>query len=201
MNSKELKALIEKGESATVEFKIATPRELEVAQRLCGLANLPGGGLFIVGVRDESWEIVGVTNPAKDIDDILKAARRLDPALELIPVPQAVEVDGKKLVVVHVPPNTGQIYQVGGAYLLRRGTHTSPMTTPELLRFMYRQNILHWETQPVMEASLAALDMQKVADYQLNLAQMSRRMGTGRPTQPASQPQLIELLLKIKCLV
>ena len=39
--------MIKNGETATVEFKIATPRELEVAQRLCGLANLPSGGFFM----------------------------------------------------------------------------------------------------------------------------------------------------------
>ena len=194
MDATTLKVIIQGGETSTVEFKIATPRELEVAQRLCGLANSPTGGLLIIGVADETWQIVGVENPSKDIDDILKAARKCDPDLEL-PTPEVIEVDAKKLVVVQVPPNTGQIYQVSGSYLLRRGTHTSAMTTPELVRFMYRQNVLHWEVQPVWQADLTALDMGKVREYQENLVRMSRR------SQSTTPGDLTELLLKIKCAV
>jgi ATP-dependent DNA helicase RecG len=192
MNSAELRAIIQKGETGSVEFKVATPRELEVAQRLCGLANSQTGGLFIVGIADESWQIVGVENPSKDIDDILKAARKCDPSLEL-PTPEVIEIGEKKLVVVQVPPNAGQIYQVNGTYLLRRGTHTSAMTTPELMRFMYHQNVLHWEIQPILHADLSAFDMSKVREYQENLVRMSRRSVT--PTD------LAELLVKIKCAV
>jgi ATP-dependent DNA helicase RecG len=193
MNPTELRTIIQNGETAGVEFKVATPRELEVAQRLCGLANSQGGGLLIIGVADESWQIIGVENPSKDIDDILKAARKCDPSLEL-PTPQVIELDDKKLVIVQIPPNSGKIYQVSGTYLLRRGTHTSAMTTSELTRFMYRQTALHWEVQPVLNSDLSALDMVKVRQYQENLVRMSRRSA-------ANHTDLAELLVKIKCAV
>jgi len=54
-----LRRLIELGETSTVELKVASPRPDEMAERLCGLANAQGG-YIIIGVADESLEIVGV---------------------------------------------------------------------------------------------------------------------------------------------
>ncbi len=54
-----LKQLIKSGETNTVELKAAAPRPVEVAERLCGLANARGG-MIIIGVEDSKQKIVGV---------------------------------------------------------------------------------------------------------------------------------------------
>ena len=64
MRESALRKLITVGETSTVELKVASPRPDEMAERLCGLANAQGG-FIIVGVADESLEIVGV--PEKKI--------------------------------------------------------------------------------------------------------------------------------------
>ena len=38
----ELKKLIQGGETNTVELKVAAPRATEMAERLCGMANVQG---------------------------------------------------------------------------------------------------------------------------------------------------------------
>ena len=54
-----LKQLIKGGETNTVELKAAAPRPVEMAERLCGLANARGG-IVIIGVEDSKHKIVGV---------------------------------------------------------------------------------------------------------------------------------------------
>lgn len=105
------------GETSTVELKVASPRPDEMAERLCGLANAQGG-CIIIGVADESLEIIGVPDKrlALTKDVVLRAARRIIKPVLLLDPPELEEyvLDGRKLVVATVPPNTGPIYQAGG---------------------------------------------------------------------------------------
>jgi len=43
LSEKELKKLIKGGETNTVELKLAAPRAVDLAERLCGMANAKGG--------------------------------------------------------------------------------------------------------------------------------------------------------------
>src|SRR6202158_1513291 len=83
----ELKALIQGGETNTVELKVAAPRATEMAERLCGLANAQGG-LVIIGVKDSTHEIVGVADHkiGETLDVITRAFRQMiKPELVLDP--------------------------------------------------------------------------------------------------------------------
>ena len=53
LNEVALRRLIKGGETTTVEFKVATPRPVEMAERLCGMANAQGG-MIIIGVENTS---------------------------------------------------------------------------------------------------------------------------------------------------
>lgn len=197
MNPAQLAQLIKEGESATVEFKLATPREPDLAQRLCGIANTTTGGYLIIGIEDSTWRIIGVTNPAKDIDDLLKAARKCEPEVRFNPAtPEIVQLDNKTLVVASIPPNDGTIYQFGGTFLIRRGTHTLPMTTSEVKRYMYQQGVLDWESQPVSRASLSDINLEMVKVYRESLQRFTRRL-----VATITQTDLEELLIKTKCAV
>ena len=120
-----LKRLIKSGETATVELKLASPRPVEMAERLCGMANAQGG-IVIVGVEDSEHKIIGVPDArmAMTIDTILRAARQnIKPVLVLDPPePQVYVLDGKQVVVATVPPSAGPIYQSGGVFWMRRGS-------------------------------------------------------------------------------
>ncbi len=74
----ELKKLIKGGETNTIELKVAAPRAVEMAERLCGIANAQGG-LVIIGVKDASHEIVGVPDHrlGETLDVILRAVRHM----------------------------------------------------------------------------------------------------------------------------
>jgi predicted HTH transcriptional regulator len=60
-----LRRLIKGGETTTVELKLASPRPVEMAERLCGMANAQGG-VVIVGVEDSGHEMIGVPDERGD---------------------------------------------------------------------------------------------------------------------------------------
>src|SRR5436305_10663995 len=124
LSEKELKKLIQGGETNTVELKVAAPRATEMAERLCGMANAQGG-MVIIGVKDALHEIVGVPDHriGETLDVILRAVRQMiKPELVLDPPePEIYTVSGKKLVVATVKPSHGPVYQAHGIYWVRRG--------------------------------------------------------------------------------
>jgi predicted HTH transcriptional regulator len=58
LSEMELKRLMKGGETHTVELKVAAPRAVDLAERLCGMANAQGG-IVIIGVEDSPHKVVG----------------------------------------------------------------------------------------------------------------------------------------------
>src|SRR5712675_2815772 len=112
LSEPKLRRLIQGGETTTVELKIAAPRPVELAERLCGIANTQGGRV-IIGVEDSERNIVGVPDEriAMTIDTILRAARQnIKPVLVLDPAePEIYVVQGKQLVIAAVPASNGPV--------------------------------------------------------------------------------------------
>ena len=46
LSERELKVLIQGGETNTVELKVAAPRAMEMAERLCGIASTQGSDII-----------------------------------------------------------------------------------------------------------------------------------------------------------
>ncbi len=196
LNESVLKELIKSGETNTVELKAASPRPVEMAERLCGMANAQGG-MIIVGVEDLNNKIIGVPDDriAMTIDTILRAARQnIKPALVLGPSePEIYQVDGKKLIIATVPPNRGTVYQSGGVFWVRRGTHTIPLDVSELLELLGDRGLLDWERQPVHGSTLEDIDMEKVVAF------LSRR--SIRDRQPGRFENIEWVLIGMGCAV
>ncbi|MHB8599721.1 MAG: ATP-binding protein [Ktedonobacteraceae bacterium] len=174
-----LRQLITGGETNTVELKRASPRPTEMAERLCGMANAQGG-LIVVGVEDADLRIIGVPNAriALTIDVILRAARQIEPKLLLDPAePEIYELDGKRLVVASVPPNSGPIYQSSGVCWVRRGTHTIPLGVSEMFELANDRGLVSWERQPARKATMEDIDMERVKAYLGRRSERSRSGG------------------------
>src|SRR5438445_12170341 len=107
LSEMELKRLVKGGETNTVELKLAAPRAVDLAERLCGMANARGG-IVIIGVEDSTQKVVGVSDEriGETMDVILRAARQ-GLKLELVldpPAPDLYVLGGKKLLVGTVAP-------------------------------------------------------------------------------------------------
>jgi ATP-dependent DNA helicase RecG len=173
----ELKKLIRGGETNTVELKVAAPRAAEMAERLCGMANAQGG-IVIIGVKDAVHEIVGVPDNriGETLDVVLRAARQMiKPELVLDPPePELYTLSGKQLVVATVKPNHGPVYQAHGIYWVRRGTHTVSLSLSELLEMANDRGLMDWEHQPVRNATMEDIDLEKVKAYLARRSENSR---------------------------
>ena len=64
MDEVTLRQLIDGGETATVEFKSSAARPIDIAVRMCGIANNRAGGIIIFGIEDATRAIVGIRNPS-----------------------------------------------------------------------------------------------------------------------------------------
>lgn len=168
LSETELKKLIKGGETNTVELKLAAPRATEMAERLCGMANAQGG-IIIIGVKDGAREIVGVPNHriGETLDVILRAVRQMiKPELLLEPPePEIHTLSGKQVVVATVKPSHGPVYQAHGIYWVRRGTHTVSLSLSELLEMANDRGLVNWEHQPVRNAVMEDIDLEKVKAY------------------------------------
>jgi len=168
LSERELKKLIQGGETNTVEFKVAAPRATEMAERLCGMANAQGG-MIIIGVKDALHEIVGVPDHriGETLDVILRAVRQMiKPELVLDPPePEIYTLAGKNLVIATVKPSHGPVYQAHGMYWVRRGTHTVSLSLSELLEKANDRGLVDWEHLPARHATMEDINLEKVKGY------------------------------------
>jgi predicted HTH transcriptional regulator len=105
-----LRALIAGGETPTVEFKSSAARPIDIAERMCGMANNRTGGVIIFGIEDATKAIVGIKNPSLTNDVVLRAARMIKPAVPLSETSVRMwSLDGQTLVTAEVPSNTGRL--------------------------------------------------------------------------------------------
>lgn len=193
LTAAELRKLIARGESNTVELKVAPPRPTELAERLCGLANANGGHL-IIGVEDATLTIVGMADPQQALDVLLRATRMIHPLLVLDPPePEKYVVDGKQLVVATVPPNRGPIYQSSGVCWVRRGTHTVPLSVQEMLEMANDRGLQSWELQPARKATMQDLDTERIKAF------LSQRPTRNRHQQRLDQIE--QVLINLDCAV
>ena len=144
LSEQELKMLIKGGETNTVELKLAAPRAVDLAERLCGMANA-SGGTVIIGVEDSTRKVVGVPDEriGETMDVILRAARQvIKPELPLDPPePEVCVLAGKKLLVVTIPSTDGPVYQAGGIFWIRQGTQTRALSITELSEMIYDRGL------------------------------------------------------------
>lgn len=193
LNAVALVDLITGGESTSVELKIAAPRPAEVAQRLCGMAN-GQGGYFILGVEDKTHELIGVKNVGDTIDTVLQGVRLCKPPISLESNElETFVVKGKQIVVATVKPNNGTLYQAGGVFWIRRGSHTIPMEASEVTQHIYSQGVSSWELRPVYEATLKDLNLDSVREMLANRPASSRTGGR--------LDNLEEILINLNCAV
>ncbi len=177
LSEKELKALIQGGETNTVELKLAAPRAVDLAERLCGMANARGGRV-IIGVEDATHKVVGVPDEriGETMDVILRAARQvIKPELLLDPPePEVYLLAEKKLLVATIPSTDGPVYQAGGIFWIWQGTHTRALSMTELSEMIYDRGLRDWELEPAYNATMEDMDVEKVQSF------LERRSASGR---------------------
>src|SRR6266700_6719713 len=192
----ELKMLVKGGETNTVELKLAAPRAVDLAERLCGMANARGG-IVIIGVEDSTHKVVGVPDEriGETMDVILRAARQvIKPELVLDPPePEVYVLAGKKLLVATILPTDGPVYQAGGIFWIRQGTQTRALSMAELSEMIYDRGLRDWELEPAYSATMEDIDLEKVKAF------IARRSASGQ--QSGRFKHIERVLVGMRCAV
>lgn len=166
MNQIELKELISRGETSTVQFKLNISNELSIAQEMVAFANSRGGKI-LVGVDDRTWEIAGLTD-----DDLRRLANLVvNAAGEHVKSPIFIETetilaDDKKVMVIVVPEGNNKPYKdKDGIIFLKNGANKRKVTAnEEILRLLSKGKNLSPDELPV-QASIEDIDKEKFEEF------------------------------------
>ena len=175
MDEATLRQLIAGGETATVEFKSSAARPIDIAVRMCGIANNRAGGTIIFGIEDATRAIVGIRNSSLTNDVVLRAARMIKPAVALSETSvQTWTLDECTIVTVEIPPNSGRLYQYDGACYVRRGTNTVPLSVEEIGAYLNAYEPSRWESGITPHTTIADLDPEALDRYLADRSSESR---------------------------
>jgi ATP-dependent DNA helicase RecG len=155
-----VRQLLRQGEGLTLEFKESRadlPRSL--FETICAFLNREGGTVLL-GVRDDGT-VTGVdpdkvSKLIKELVTTANSPEKLSPICMLFP--ETIEVDGKTVLYVPVPPGS-QVHRTKGHPYDRSADGDFRITDPESLRLMYLRKAAYFsENQVFPYLTLADFD-------------------------------------------
>jgi len=157
-------------EDTSLEAKRAKDRlPSTTVETLSAFANLPGGGILILGVDEMSnFAVTGVSNAQKLSQDLAAAARtQLSPPLQ--PVISIRSVEGKLVVIAEIPelpreekPCYVTTKGMTQGSFLRVADGDRHLTAQEVHLLVADRGQPRFDSEPVREASIADLDQNSV---------------------------------------
>ena len=159
-NEQHVRQLLEQGEGPGVEFKESRtelPRSL--FETICAFLNREGGTILL-GVRDDGTvtgvEPDKVIKLTKELVTTANSPEKLSPICMLFP--EAVDIDGKTVLYIPVPPGS-QVHRTKGHPYDRSADGDFRITDPETLRLMYLRKAAYFsENQVFPFVTLADFD-------------------------------------------
>lgn len=160
MNLPDLKKLVIRGESDTLEFKKSTGQRKEALRTLCAMLN-GRGGVVLFGITDDG-EIKGQQVSTGTMEDIAEELYRLEPpAFTDI---ERIEIGDEKEVIAVRVSAVGGPYTYDGRSYMREGPTTRIMPQPRYERLLLeKMHAAHrWENQPAIGVTLEDLDRAEI---------------------------------------
>jgi predicted HTH transcriptional regulator len=109
MNPKEIKALIESGESTTIEFKRKATTPEKLAKEFAAIANTKGG-YILFGVEDNG-KVYGIESEKSEIDIIERTAGfHVTPPVEISL--EFATLNGKDMIICKIPESKSKPHKV-----------------------------------------------------------------------------------------
>jgi len=159
-NTTYINSLLEKKESAMLEFKAAYNKE-QTGMVICSLLNGKGGQL-VLGI-DDNKQIKGITNAEIHAEEITGYLTN-----EIVPKP-AISVDvqkikNKKIIIVSVWQGTNQPYIFKGNVYFRKGSSTVKADSKQLAKLIHgdRERDERWEAKTAIEVEIEDIDLNEI---------------------------------------
>jgi len=159
--------ILAKEEGKTLEFKENCRSLSKIVQSVVAFANT-AGGVLVIGIRDRTKEVVGLTDPLADEERLANAfADSIQPLL--IPEIQISAWRDRELIIISVPHAPGPYYVKAeglekGAYI-RLGS-TNRRAGSEIIEEIRRlSRNTFFDEQPCPEVNSEALDFRAASEF------------------------------------
>ena len=185
-----IKELIKKGESETLEFKGSLHLKDEIGKAISSLSN-SNGGRILVGVSDNG-KIIGIDSGKNTIEELANYIKRhSDP--QIFPSIILEEVNDKKIIVIEVLEGKDKpVFFKDRAYK-RVGKTSQGISASEIRKLALEEKPkLTWD-EGICEASLEDIDEEKVRWF-LRKARAERNFGVGPETSVEEALQRLKLM-------
>ncbi|NJM07494.1 DeoR family transcriptional regulator [Candidatus Gracilibacteria bacterium] len=160
----------------------------ELAETLVAFANGQGGSILLgIGGRGKA-KAEGLSDVMAAREAAIEAALICTPPL-IVPLPRELhDGEGRRFLLLNVPPGMAHVYSLHGKYLQRQGAVNQPLSAEALRRLLSDRGEISWDRLSPPAATLDEIDQHKVQDY-------VRRIG------PTAEGDGSALLLRRGCLV
>ena len=165
MNENEFKQLLSQKENKDHDYKLVLPEPKKIAQLVVAFYNSRGGRI-VLGVEDGTRKPIGLDDAEKTEHKFVQIIRHWC-KLDQEPDIEFVKYDGKDFVVVHCPKGEDTPYFVRGEYVprVRIGSSNMPANKEEIARLYREGSSKSQDVNPVENATLEDIDLQKVKEY------------------------------------
>lgn len=174
MDTSDLTALYEQGQSETLAFELENAPVLKLAETFSALANTQGGNVLI-GVDPATDTVKGLRDVEATREKALAAGLRCEPPL-VLPRPAIVALEGKNLLLVTIPSGLPHAYALRGKYMAREARKSRALGPRQLRDLLRQRGEGNYEAQVMPGATLDDLDRERVDSYaKLFLTDVSSR--------------------------
>ncbi len=160
MNEEELKKIIEKHETGSVEFKESLSLKDETGEEVSAFSNSKGGRILI-GIKDNK-EVIGLQIGKKTLEDLANYIKTHTDN-HVFPKISVEEIEGKKIVVIGVKESGEKpVFFKGRAYM-RVGNSAHKLSASEIRKMAKETgDKIYWDSKPCENATLEDIDENKM---------------------------------------
>ncbi|MCP5102608.1 MAG: ATP-binding protein, partial [bacterium] len=163
----EIKRLIEKGESKSLEFKETLPGGNQIVKTVISFSNMAGGKI-IIGVEDKTGKVVGINDDeALDFPDKISNFIFDNCHPFVLPEIYVTHVDGLKVLVVQVFPGAQKPFYLKkkgkreGTYI-RVGATNKPADMEMIMELERHKRNISFDEELEYEVSEKGLDIERL---------------------------------------
>ena len=160
MTTNELRQLIKHGETSQVQFKEMFSTAIKIADEMIAFAN-SRGGCILFGIKDKTSEIADLSYEqiqeiSREVGNI--ANEQIRPTIYI--QTEVVEIDGKMVLVVHVPEGKDAPYKnLSGNIWIKQGADKRRVTdNAEILSLFQKSGSYHPDEAGVNGSSYKDID-------------------------------------------
>ncbi len=188
METEELLGIIANGEDSKHQFKADVTRSESLAQEMVAFSNSDGGGVILIGVRDDGGISGLTTGDIGRLNQLISnaATNNVKPAIN--PITQNFALPDGRVVLLTINAGLNKPYaDSSGDFWVKNGSDKRKVTAREELQRMFEAaGLVHADGSPVRGSSVTDIDPEFFDSF------FENEFGEGVEVQDVSRTQLLE---------